>query len=88
MTYALVEEGVVTNLIWLYPHNQSDFPNAVSTGDLPVFIGDSYEDGVFYRDGEKVISDLERAFNKIAEMELVASDMQLALVELGVPVHE
>ena len=26
MNYALIENGVVTNLIWLYPANAADFP--------------------------------------------------------------
>lgn len=88
MKYAYVEDGIVTNLICLYPHNESDFPNAVQIDDLPVVIGDTYVDGVFYHDGEKVVSDLERAMNKIAEMTYEASDMRAALLELGVTANE
>jgi len=84
MKYAYIEDGAVTNLIWLYPHNESDFPNAVRTEDLSIHVGDTYEDGSFYRDGEKVISDLERAQSKLAEMESTVSDMTAALAELGV----
>ena len=84
MKYAYVEDGVVTNMMWLYPHNESDFPTAVRTEGLPVSIGDTYEDGVFYHDGEKVISDLERAQIKLSEMEADAVDMRAALAELGV----
>ena len=28
MNYALIENGVVTNLIWLYPANAAEFPGA------------------------------------------------------------
>lgn len=84
MKYAYVENGVVTNMMWLYPHNESDFPTAVRTEGLPVVVGDTYEDGVFYHEGEKVISDLERAMAKIAEMEVERVDMKAALAELGV----
>ena len=43
MNYAVVENGTVTNNIWLYPANASDFPSAVPCGDLPVAIGDTYD---------------------------------------------
>lgn len=77
MNYALVENGVVTNVIWLHPNNASDFPNAVFTGDLCVGIGDTYEDGVFYNNGEKVTKLMERSQ---ADQE----DMARALALLGV----
>lgn len=54
MKYALIEDGVVTNLIWLYEGNARDFPGAVPTNGLPVHIGDTYENGLFFRDGEQV----------------------------------
>lgn len=56
MRYALIKDGIVSNIIWLYPGNASDFPNAVPCDDLPVAIGDTYADGAFYRSGEKVMS--------------------------------
>lgn len=77
MNYALVENGVVTNIIWLYPANASDFPSAVPCGDLPVAIGDTYDGEHFFRDGVQVLSALEQA-QKDAE------DMQAALELLGV----
>lgn len=52
VTYALVENSVVTNLIWLYEGNAADFPDAVPVNGLPVQIGDTYENGQFLRDGE------------------------------------
>lgn len=58
MNYAVVENGTVTNIIWLYPGNASDFPSAVPCGDLPVAIGDTYDGEHFYRGGEKLDSPL------------------------------
>lgn len=49
MNYALIENGVVINLIWLYEGNAHEFPNAVALGDRPVAIGDSYQNGVFIK---------------------------------------
>ena len=81
MNYALIENGVVTNVIWLYPGNVKDFPNAVPLGDVPAGIGDTYSDGVFYRDGERVLTVAEQA-------EKEAADMKEALALLGVNVYE
>ncbi len=58
MNYAVVENGTVTNIIWLYPANASDFQSAVPCGDLPVAIGDTYDGEHFYRGGEKLDSPL------------------------------
>lgn len=77
MNYAVIENGVVSNLIWLHPMNASDFPEAVSVGDIPVQVGDTYADGVFYHDGEKVLTASER-------MQTEMADMKVALAELGV----
>lgn len=54
MNYAIVVDGVVKNVIYLHPMNASDFSNAVSTGGLPVQIGDTYDGELFYRNGNIV----------------------------------
>ena len=77
MNYALIKEGIVTNLIWLNGANASDFPDAVLTADRPVAIGDAFADGVFTRGGAPVLTPLEEA-----QAELL--DMQAALALLGV----
>lgn len=81
MNYAVVENGTVTNIIWLYPGNASDFPSAVPCGDFPVAIGDTYDGQDFYRGGERVLTALEQA-QKDAE------DMQAALELLGVTTEQ
>lgn len=77
MRYAIITDGVVTNVIILYPGNAADFPDAVPCGDLPVAIGDTYDGEHFYRAGEQVLAPLEQA-QKDAE------DMEAALRLLGV----
>ena len=81
MNYAMIDNGVVTNVIWLHPKNAADFPNAVALNNIPATMGDTYEDGVFYRNGERVLTDAE-----IAQAEM--ADMQAALALLGVTVDE
>lgn len=79
--YALVEDGIVTNIISLDSRNASDFPNAIKTADRPVAIGDTYTDGKFYRNGEEVLTALE-----IAQAE--AEQYKTALQTLGVDTEE
>ena len=75
--YALVENGVVTNVIVLYPPNAAEFDGAVPCGEIPAAIGDTYDGEHFYRAGERVLAALEQAQKE-------AADMQAALELLGV----
>ena len=81
MRYAIVTDGIVTNVIALNDRNASDFPTAVKLGDRPVGIGDTYTDGKFYRDGVEVLTPMEQAQ---AEM----TEYKAALNELGVETEE
>lgn len=77
MRYAIITDGVVTNVIILYPGNAADFSTAVPCGDVPVSIGDTYDGTDFYRGGERVLTPMEQA-RKDAE------DMEAALELLGI----
>ena len=79
--YALVEDGIVTNIISLDSRNASDFPNAIKTANRPVAIGDTYTDGKFYRDGNEVLTALE-----IVQLE--SETYKTALQTLGVDTEE
>ena len=81
MRYAIVTDGIVTNVIALNDRNANDFPTAVKLGDRPVGIGDTYTDGKFYRDGVEVLTPMEQAQ---AEM----TEYKAALNELGVETEE
>lgn len=58
MRYAIVTEGVVSNVIALQAA-AGDFPDAVALHDRPVGIGDTYQDGKFYRGGQEVLTSQE-----------------------------
>lgn len=58
MRYAVIEDGVVANVIILYPGGAKSFPDAVPCGDVPVAIGDTWDGEHFYRGGEKLDSPL------------------------------
>ena len=80
MKYALInEQNLVKNLIWLYPSDKDEFPNAVHIDeDLPVEIGDEYRNGEFYHNGELVVT----------YATMVINQMQEAFEVLGVTVDE
>ena len=81
MRYALIDNGIVTNIIALNDRNANDFPAAVKLGDRPVGIGDTYADGKFYRDGVEVLTPMEQAQAEITEY-------KAALNTLGVETEE
>lgn len=81
MNYALIQDGVVINIMWLSPSNASDFPSAVECGDRVVCIGDTYADGEFYRDGEIILTAGEV---ELAALKAQNADMAAALEVLGV----
>ena len=59
MNYAIVTDGIVTNIIWMLQANEVEFPGAVLIDNRPVTIGDSYAGGVFLRDNEPVLTRAE-----------------------------
>lgn len=73
MRYAIIIDGIVKNIIIIIPQSAHEFPNAVPCGDYPVAIGDTYNDGIFYHDGEP----LKTIYDGLA-------DMSTALSILGV----
>ncbi len=75
---ARLEDGTVINVEWVSDETV-ETDTFVNLGDVPAMIGDTYTDGAFYRDGEKVLTALEQLR---AELE----DMRNALNTLGVTV--
>lgn len=75
MNYALIENDIVTNIIWLSPGNAHEFPNAVEFVDMAIQIGDSYIDGHFYRNGELILTEHEYAMILAKESLLEELDM-------------
>lgn len=84
MTYALITEGIVENLIWLYEGNAEEFPSAVPINGRAVQIGDHYAEGVFTRGGAEILTPLEeneRIISQLDEM-VVELEYQQALLKL------
>ena len=72
MDYAIIEAGVVVNVI-VGP--LPDGMDGVALGDRPVAIGDSYADGVFNRNGEPVLTPAERIAALEAQILLLQSQL-------------
>lgn len=87
MRLAVIENGIVTNVI------EGDFQNArhifplesqvVNVDFFPVSIGDTYESGKFYRDGE-VIPRTLTADEKIGKLEMDKALLQQQMDELTI----
>lgn len=75
---ALVENGVVVNILWC-SDRESETETLIDTADRPVAIGDSYESGKFYRNGEEVLTPLQAVMKKNAEYEAALSEIEAAL---------
>ena len=75
---AFVENGIVSNILWC-SDAKTETDSLIDTADLPVAIGDSYESGKFYRNGEEVLTPLQAALKKNAEYEAAMSEIEKAL---------
>ena len=76
--FALVGDGVVTNIAWGMLDNMDEFPGAVQVDDRAVGIGDRYEDGAFYRGGAPVKTRAEL----MAELETARDALQADLMAI------
>ena len=72
MNYAMIENGVVVNVI-VGPLPEG--MEGVALNDRPVAIGDSYTDGVFTRNGELVLTPAERISALEAQILLLQSQL-------------
>lgn len=63
---ARIENGIVVNMEWV-SDEEPETDTLIDVFDRPVGIGDTYADGVFYRDGEKVLTEVEQLQAQNAE---------------------
>lgn len=54
MTYAKIANNTVVNLLEIRQANAHEFPDCVPTNGVLVELGDTYTDGNFWRNGERV----------------------------------
>lgn len=75
---ALVEEGVITNILWC-SGDEPETETLIDMNDYPVGVGDTYENGKFYRDGVEILTPLEEARKRNGEYEAALSEIEVAL---------
>ncbi len=75
---ALIENGTVANMLWC-SDSEPETDILLDPADRPVAIGDTYNDGKFYRDGVEILAPLEEALKKNAEYEAALSEIESAL---------
>ena len=75
---AFVENGIVSNILWC-ADMEPETDSLMETGDRPVAIGDTYENGKFYRNGEEVMTPLQEALKTNAAYEAAMSEIEAAL---------
>ncbi|MPN54557.1 hypothetical protein SDC9_202228 [bioreactor metagenome] len=70
--YAMIENGIVVNVI-VGP--LPDGIEGIALNGRPVAIGDAYADGVFLRNGEPVLTEVERIQALTAEIERLQAQL-------------
>lgn len=82
MNYTVIDNDIVTNIIWVNPDKPITFLTVVPVGDLPVSIGDEYRDGKFYHEGEEVTAPTTE-MDKLEAQVLYTAMMTDTLIEEG-----
>ena len=77
-TMAVITEGIVSNVVWC-SDGEPETEVWKEPGERPVGIGDTYENGKFYRNGVEVLTPLEEAQKKNAEYEEALREIEEAL---------
>lgn len=67
-TMARIQGDKVVNLEW-YSASQEETEFLKNVGDMPVGIGDTYIDGVFYHQGSEIKPPLEAAYDTINDLQ-------------------
>ena len=79
--FAIVEDGIVTNVVWGMTY--TEIPNAVQVDDRAVQIGDTYQDGVFYHNGIPVRTMAEEMADMRAALSLLGIEDELEETEVA-----
>lgn len=81
MNYALVENGIVTNIIWLNERSAGEWPGAVRLYDRMVEVGDTYDGEKFWRGGTEVLTAAEAAQQEAAQYAAALQVMGVEVLE-------
>lgn len=76
----LIEDGTVVNLLWC-SHGQGETEALKDPADRPVRLGDTYENGKWYRQGGEVLTPLDQARAETAALQQALAELDSAYVE-------
>lgn len=79
-TMAVLENGTVINMVWC-SDSQQETEVLKSPGERPVGIGDTYEDGQWYRSGVEILTPLEQARVELAALQQQLTELDAAYQE-------
>lgn len=94
MRYALIEDGIVVNIVVIAPENAGEFPNAVTIPEnIFAGIGDTYLDGRFYHENPETheeeeilpydpMAEMQKGMNSMISESIAASPMILSVGDL------
>lgn len=71
---ARLKNNIVTNIEWC-SDKESESETFVNPTGYSISIGDKYIDGHFYRDGQRVLSEVEILEQKIEELRIKISEL-------------
>lgn len=72
MNYAKIKDGMVENIISLHRSQETEFPDCVAMKEIPASIGDAYADGLFYRNGKQIKTELQKTNDKLQTISTAA----------------
>lgn len=81
MTFAMIHDGLVKEIAYLYNYERKKYKNAVPVGHYAVRPGDIWDGEHFYHNGERALT-LEQNFVKETK------DIVKALRIMGVPISD
>jgi len=78
---AKIENGIVVNIEWC-SDRQPETESLKSYDGYTIRTGDTYSEGKFWRDGEKVLSELEAAQQEVAALTARNSELEAAMLQM------
>lgn len=81
MNCAIIENGVVKNIIAIAPWNLSEFPDAFQLDGRSIAIGDEYHDNGFWRNGALILTPDEILRRDVISAQQQLTDADLAQIE-------
>lgn len=74
MNYALIADGIVVNVLYIRRSQAHEFPDCVPLNDIPARIGDTFADGIFYRNGVEIKSSAQKLAEAVEILNILGGE--------------